>query len=122
MKVLMVSLKTEQNIFANKKFSLFLRKKKIIDLFSSMKIYFALNISVKTFLFLQIRLRRLRKLGVSSATEKSDESGNQKTSSNEASNNNNGMLVDTLTSPPSATNQDGNKNVILSGMEHFMSA
>lgn len=58
----------------------------------------------------QIRLRRLRKLGVSSANEKSDESGNQKTAKpDEASNNNNS--VDT-TSSTSTADKDDNKNVI----------
>ncbi|CRK98093.1 CLUMA_CG011461, isoform A [Clunio marinus] len=66
----------------------------------------------------EIRMRRLRKLGVSSANEKSDESGNQKTSkSDEASNdNNNSIPTDTNTtalSPP-ISNKDDNKNVILS--------
>jgi hypothetical protein len=59
-------------------------------------------------------MRRLRKLGVSSANEKSDESGNQKTSkADEASNNNNSL--DT-TSSTSTADKDDNKNVINLGM------
>lgn len=67
-------------------------------------------------LFPQIRLRRLRKLGVSSSNEKSDESGNHKTSkADEASNNNNSAPSDTTTPTPATDDKDDNKNVILSG-------
>lgn len=59
----------------------------------------------------QIRLRRLRKLGVSSANENSDESGNQKTAKSDESSNNN-LNLSQLTDN---SDKDANKNVIVSG-------
>lgn len=69
---------------------------------------------------LQIRLRRLRKLGVSSASEKSDESGNHKTSKSDdlSIDNNSAQQEKTETSiltPSSLSSKEDNKKVIISG-------
>lgn len=74
------------------------------------KKHFRQNISLSK----QIRLRRLRKLGVSSSNEKSDESGNQKTAKSDESSNNNNSLSNTSPSNTTA-DKDDNKNVIPSG-------
>lgn len=95
-------------------------EKKISLTFFHSKIYVALLIFTfpgETFSHpQQIRLRRLRKLGVSSANEKSDESGNQKTSRpDEVSNNNYSTSSDKTALSPSTADKDDNKNVILAG-------
>lgn len=96
------------------------KKNHFIDLFLlPMKIYVArsyLHFLQKTLIVppTQIRLRRLRKLGVSSANEKSDESGNQKTAKPDETSNNNNSTADTTPST-AAVKDDNNKNVILSG-------
>lgn len=109
MKIFFVFLGTEKRI-----------EKKISLTFFHSKIYVALLIFTfpgETFSRpQQIRLRRLRKLGVSSANEKSDESGNQKTSRpDEVSNNNYSTSSDKTALSPSTADKDDNKNVILAG-------
>lgn len=92
-------------------------KKKIVDLFPSLKwkIYDCFSTKSKKHFRPQIRLRRLRKLGVGSASE-TDESGNQKSSKND---NNNSETTENVTaaepSLPSTADKDDNKNVILTG-------